>query len=131
MDIEASEYVGMLAPEYGVRVSVHAPGELPDPEAEGFNVAPGQLTEVGIRFRQQMRLPEPYPSNCTLKYPKWFHDEGVLFPDRINYTLTACKMACTDYHLKRICNCVQYRFFSFRLKSTIMQINDEKYFLQA
>ena len=47
--LEQPEYVGLLTPESGVRVSVHDPKQRPFPEDDGLTVAPGFATSMGIR----------------------------------------------------------------------------------
>ena len=47
--IEQPEYVGLLTPESGVRVSVHDPKQRPFPEDDGLTVAPGFATSIGIK----------------------------------------------------------------------------------
>ena len=47
--IEQPEYVGIFSPESGVRVSVHDRRQKPFPEDDGFSVAPGFATSIGIK----------------------------------------------------------------------------------
>ena len=46
---EQPEYIGILSPESGVRVSVHGADEEPFPEDLGVTVPTGQATSIGIR----------------------------------------------------------------------------------
>jgi hypothetical protein len=48
LNIEDHEYLGELTEEAGVRVVLHEPGAMPFPYEEGFSVAPGMATSVGI-----------------------------------------------------------------------------------
>ncbi len=41
LNINASEYIGLLAPAYGIRVSIHSPDDAPVPEELGFYASPG------------------------------------------------------------------------------------------
>ena len=99
----------VLASEYGARVTIHAPGELSYPQSDGFNVGIGRMIEIGVRYREQYRLKAPYESNCSANFPKEYIEQQLI-PPNINYTLTTCKMACTDFYLKKMCGCVQYRY---------------------
>ncbi len=49
LDINKDEYIGSLTEEIGARVSIHAPGELAYPQADGFNIGAAELTEIGLR----------------------------------------------------------------------------------
>lgn len=48
-DVNSHDYNGVLAEEYGVRVSIHLPNELSFPEADGFSIAAGEITHVNLR----------------------------------------------------------------------------------
>jgi hypothetical protein len=61
LDINKKDYIGSLSQEAGVRVSIHAPGELPYPQADGFNVPNAELTEIGLRYKVHL---EPLGSKC-------------------------------------------------------------------
>jgi hypothetical protein len=57
LDIEENEYLGELTEEAGVRVLLHEPGVTPFPYEEGFSVAPGMATSVGLtKVRIRMSL---------------------------------------------------------------------------
>ena len=43
------EYVGILSPEAGARVSIHPHNVPPFPEDDGITVAPGMSTNIGLR----------------------------------------------------------------------------------
>lgn len=51
LDINKDDYIGSLSQEVGARVSIHAPGELPYPQADGFNIPAAELTEIGLRYK--------------------------------------------------------------------------------
>ena len=47
--IEQPEYVGILSPESGVRITVHSPHVQPSPQVDGITAATGMATSIGIR----------------------------------------------------------------------------------
>lgn len=113
-DVNPQDYGGSLAQEYGVRVSVHTPKEYSYPQVDGFTIAPGEITEVNIRRRLQLRLKAPYSSSCYDRYPDSFYAEKLILSDEYRYSLTECKMACVDYYLKTLCGCVDNRLVSLK-----------------
>ena len=48
-NIQQSEYISALAPDAGIRVSIHERGTYPFPEDDGFTVAPGSATSVALK----------------------------------------------------------------------------------
>ena len=105
-DVNPQDYGAAYAQEYGIRVAVHSPGEFSYPQADGFTIAPGEITQINIKHEQQQRLQAPYNSSCMDQYPPIYELENLIFNDRYRYSLTACKMACIDYYLKTMCGCV-------------------------
>lgn len=47
--IESSEYLGFLSHSAGARILIHSQGEMPYPDDEGINLAPGISTSIGLR----------------------------------------------------------------------------------
>lgn len=47
--IESFEYVSQLSHTAGARVVIHNQGEMPFPDEEGINLAPGFSTSIGVR----------------------------------------------------------------------------------
>ena len=47
--LDPDEEVGLLAPGTGLRVSLHQPNVKSFPEEDGFSVAPGKATSIGVR----------------------------------------------------------------------------------
>ncbi len=58
LNIEQSEYIGSLAEAAGVKVVLHHKETMSFPEDNGFSVAPGQMTHIGltmvIKFHQNI-----------------------------------------------------------------------------
>lgn len=49
MFLDPDQEIGLLAAGTGLRVSLHQPNVKPFPEEDGFSVAPGRATSVGVR----------------------------------------------------------------------------------
>ena len=49
LNVQQDEYIGPLTIEAGVRVLLHAQGEMPFPLERGFSVSPGMATSVGMK----------------------------------------------------------------------------------
>ena len=49
LDSNFDEHVGILAEKYGLWTVVHDSKEAPFPDRQGFNIAPGRSTEIGLK----------------------------------------------------------------------------------
>ena len=47
--VEEPQYVGILTPELGVRVAIHAPENQPFPQDIGITAPTGMASSIGIR----------------------------------------------------------------------------------
>ncbi|XP_028408122.1 amiloride-sensitive sodium channel subunit gamma-like [Dendronephthya gigantea] len=65
LDIEENEYVGELTEEAGVRVVLHEQGVMRFPFEEGFSVAPGMATSVGLTRTMMKKLDRFSNGSCT------------------------------------------------------------------
>ncbi len=130
LNIDASEYVGLLAPEYGARyaknvtqnytvlgqlipvnfrVLIHPSRTRPYPELDGYDAAPGAMTAFGMTHVGVERQPYPYESDCIGEYPEMVQ-EMVQSDGPYNYR--TCQLACTDYHMVQICGCTEICSFT-------------------
>lgn len=48
-NIQQSEYISALAPDAGIRVSIHERGTYPFPEDDGFTISPGSASSVALQ----------------------------------------------------------------------------------
>lgn len=48
-NIQQAEYISALAPDAGIRVSIHERGTYPFPEDDGFTIAPGFASSVALK----------------------------------------------------------------------------------
>ncbi|XP_028408120.1 amiloride-sensitive sodium channel subunit alpha-like [Dendronephthya gigantea] len=64
LDIEENEYIGELSHEAGVRVALHEQGVMHFPFEEGFSVAPGMVTSVGLSRTMMKRLDRFSDGSC-------------------------------------------------------------------
>ena len=49
LNIEQENYIGVLAPEAGIRMDISTQGEMPFPLERGVSLAPGYATMIGLR----------------------------------------------------------------------------------
>ena len=67
LDIEQSLYIGALTQGAGVRVTLHEQGVMPFPYEDGFSVAPGMATSVGLRKVSQLLTQIEIQGTCIKK----------------------------------------------------------------
>ena len=48
--INQNQYIPVLTPEAGIRVLLHKQGQVPIMDEDGFDIAPGTKTGVGVRY---------------------------------------------------------------------------------
>ncbi|XP_064482289.1 acid-sensing ion channel 4-A-like [Ornithodoros turicata] len=111
LNIERSEYLDILSPEFGARLLIHPVGTAPTLERGGIIVSPGTKTYISVRLRKIQRLPEPY-RGCS----KSFNDSrltGYLIQmglsdliQRSLYTFDYCQTLCREAALLNICGCL-------------------------
>ncbi|XP_021348423.1 acid-sensing ion channel 1-like isoform X2 [Mizuhopecten yessoensis] len=100
-NIEQGEYVESLAPEAGVRVLVHERGTFPIPDDDGFYIAPGFVSSVGIQEIQITRLPPPHASCADHGVKTNYYQEKF---DTI-YTKQPCLKSCYQDTIIARCDC--------------------------
>ena len=49
LNIEQEDYIGVLAPEAGIKMDISTQGEMPFPLERGVSLAPGYATMIGLR----------------------------------------------------------------------------------
>ncbi|XP_028408123.1 degenerin deg-1-like [Dendronephthya gigantea] len=108
LDIEENEYIGELTEEAGVRVVLHEPGVMRFPFEEGFSVAPGMATSVGLTITNMKRLDRFSDGSC-------FDESVQLAPNNLyrrkrnitRYSLQACLNSCLGESQLAICKCAE------------------------
>nr|XP_054756143.1 amiloride-sensitive sodium channel subunit alpha-like [Lytechinus pictus] len=103
--VEQPEYMGILSPHTGAKVSIHHPDVFPFPEDDALELSTGQETSIGIRQEYIKRL-GGYYTNCTLD-----GGETNFTSSDYTYSLSACKKMCYQRHLHQFCGCVDNQFF--------------------
>lgn len=105
--LEQDEYVGSLAPDAGIRLTIHNQTAMPFPEENGINLAPGFKTGIALRLTEVIRV-EPPHGECkeytwaeNLKYNAWA-EEGQL---NVQYSYVACQKTCYQKSLIQYCGC--------------------------
>ena len=84
-NIQQSEYISALAPDAGIRVSIHERGTYPFPEDDGFTVAPGSATSVALK--QAVILARNCPLDVISHQSVWLRDFFQLCGSSPNRTL--------------------------------------------
>ncbi|XP_011679726.2 amiloride-sensitive sodium channel subunit alpha-like [Strongylocentrotus purpuratus] len=100
--VEEDEYMGLLSPSRGAKVTIHPQNTLPFPEDEGINVGTGMATSIGIREEVIERISGM--TNCVEE-----DGAGTNFTvTRTNtiYTVAYCLKLCFQQSLINICGCV-------------------------
>eukprot|EP00117_Sycon_ciliatum_P025852 scpid47944/ scgid21366/ Acid-sensing ion channel 3; Amiloride-sensitive cation channel 3; Dorsal root ASIC len=92
---------GETSTSSGVRMSLHQPGVKPFPDEDGFSLATGEATFIGVRQLEVSRLGSPY-SNCTQENDNW----KSLYPG-YSYSRTACVQSCLAQEMFDRCGCVE------------------------
>ncbi|KAH7954367.1 hypothetical protein HPB49_018044 [Dermacentor silvarum] len=111
LNIERSEYLDIISPEFGARILIHPLGTLPSLERGGITLTPGSKSYISIRMRKIERLPEPY-RGCS----KSFNDSRITpylrevglddLLQRSIYTFDFCQTLCREAALLRTCGCL-------------------------
>ncbi|CAN7998564.1 unnamed protein product, partial [Ixodes hexagonus] len=111
LNIERSEYLDIISPEFGARLLIHPVGTAPTLERGGIILTPGSKSYISIRMRKIQRLPEPY-RGCS----KSFNDSKITpylqhigmgdLIQRSLYTFDYCQTLCREAALLRTCDCL-------------------------
>ena len=101
--VDVEEYIGLLAPNAGVRVAIHDPFIQPIMKTESAAVSTGEATFLALYKRMVHRLGGKY-GNCTNQWPK----ELRLSPTITNtaYSTERCLKYCTLNALLKECDCI-------------------------
>ena len=92
LDVEPHEYVYELTNEEGVRVVLHEQGSTPFPDEEGFSVASGGATSVGLKKVHIQLLHKAFLKlflNCSIAqcHSKWINKSKISYTvARLEYT---------------------------------------------
>ncbi|XP_048735212.2 degenerin unc-8-like [Ostrea edulis] len=120
-NIQQAEYISALAPDAGIRVSIHERGTYPFPEDDGFTIAPGFASSVALKRVYVSRL-EPIHGNCS-KNPT-IVDEYMKRYD-YSYTKRTCMKSCYQHTLMTDCNCACSNFIVPKNYTSICDFNNE------
>ena len=99
-----------LGTDFGFRVVVHNPDELPQPESEG--IAVGLSSTVYIGMRQVDSLDNTKFSsghNCTTDTTV---NQDLIFPNYTTYSQSSCLSECTYKFIADQCQCIEPRFYT-------------------
>ncbi|XP_050039758.1 acid-sensing ion channel 4-A-like [Dermacentor andersoni] len=111
LNIERSEYLDIISPEFGARILIHPLGTLPSLERGGITLTPGSKSYISIRMRKIERLPEPY-RGCSMSFndsriTPYLREVGLDdLIQRSIYTFDFCQTLCREAALLRTCGCL-------------------------
>lgn len=80
----------------GIRVVVHAPGSMPSPVDQGFDIPPGYSSSVGLKAILNTRLAQPY-GNCST--------DTLMGIQTFRNTFFACLQLCKQRIIYQRCKC--------------------------
>ncbi|XP_028418268.1 amiloride-sensitive sodium channel subunit alpha-like [Dendronephthya gigantea] len=111
LDIEENEYIGELSNEAGVRVVLHEQGVMHFPYEEGFSVAPGMATSVGITKTMMKRLDRFDDGSCFDKSVQLAKDNLYRGKQNITrYSMQACLNSCLGVSQLAMCKCADVSY---------------------
>ncbi len=96
------EHFSSLSGNEGVRVVIHPANSTPYPHTEGFDVPPNFSASLGVRARQNHRLPQPY-GDCINRSP--FGDQNIDGNTRASYRPMTCQKLCLQQAVVKKCDC--------------------------
>ncbi|XP_033757299.1 amiloride-sensitive sodium channel subunit gamma-like isoform X2 [Pecten maximus] len=105
--LEQDEYVGSLAPDAGIRLTVHNQTSMPFPEENGINLAPGFKTGIALKLTEVIRAKPPhgeckdYTEAENLINNAWAEEDEL----SVQYSYVACQKTCFQKSLIRYCGC--------------------------
>nr|XP_037276510.1 LOW QUALITY PROTEIN: amiloride-sensitive sodium channel subunit gamma-like [Rhipicephalus microplus] len=131
LNIERSEYLDIISPEFGTRILIHPLGTLPSLERGGITLTPGSKSYISIRMRKIERLPEPY-RGCS----KSFNDSRITpylrevglddLLQRSIYTFDFCQTLCREAALLRTCGCLDELSTSGRVSCDLCNVTQAR-----
>ncbi|XP_072167275.1 epithelial sodium channel subunit alpha-like [Diadema setosum] len=117
--VEQPEYLGILAPQTGAKITVHDPAAMPFPEDESVDLPTGMATSIGVRQENIQRLGGKY-GNCTTDGRNTNFSSSSLY----QYSSAACRKQCFQLHLNSFCGCVDNPLLLANLSNTCSVLNE-------
>ncbi|CAH1776647.1 unnamed protein product [Owenia fusiformis] len=81
----------------GIRLSIHAPGTMPDPEKDGIDLSTGTFSSIGLSQDVRTLLGPPH-GNCT--------EERLNTHTTYTYTQNMCLRQCQQIETIKRCKCM-------------------------
>ena len=100
-----------LRDDYGFRVVIHNPDELPIPESEGIAVGLNSSVYIGMR-QVNSRDATIYSSGHQCRGDDYNTNQKLSFPDYPSYSPSACQSECSYVHLANLCGCTESGFYT-------------------
>ena len=104
----------------GVQVIIHNPGDVPIPQFQGFYVAPGTISSIGLSKKKNIRLPHPFPDQCVL--PKDAKKKLTGIQTDVKYTIELCLTFCYILEQLKYCGVVDAFVYESAKQSTRQSI---------
>ena len=101
--VDQSDYVGLLSPASGVRVSIHSRNIKPFPEDDGLSVSPGTATSIRIHEKKFVRMGDPY-GDCTENL--WPNSVQSPSAQEFDYSTKSCNKYCFAEYILNKCGCL-------------------------
>ncbi|KAI0217761.1 Amiloride-sensitive sodium channel subunit beta [Lamellibrachia satsuma] len=109
LNIGQDDYVKDLGGSAGARIVVHPQDRMPFPKDEGVLTAPGQMTIIGIRQLNVVRLPEPY-GNCTDTTERNIKRSVFEEAYPVGYSISTCYATCYQRYVIERCSCADPQY---------------------
>ncbi|XP_062572375.1 amiloride-sensitive sodium channel subunit gamma-like [Saccostrea cucullata] len=120
-NIQQDEYISALAPDAGIRVSIHERGTYPFPEDDGFTIAPGMATSVALKRVYISRL-EPQHGNCSSNPT---NVDEYMKRYEFSYHRRTCLKSCYQQKLIDYCDCACSNFIVPKNVTNICNYDNE------
>ncbi|GIY39361.1 acid-sensing ion channel 5 [Caerostris darwini] len=95
LDVKPQEYVP-ISHTIGMKIVIHNPNDMPDPESDGVSIFPGYETHISLRQSVIRRLPAPYKDECIS-----YTDNPLL------QSQAQCMQDCLQEYNYKQCGCVE------------------------
>ena len=106
--LDTENYLGLLSPRVGARLSIQSPRQPAMPDELGITLTPGIHTSIGIRQRELYRLQNRYGS-CRDQWPEGLSlmTTNTTVNRTYDYSYLACNKLCIQEQLWSECKCVE------------------------
>ena len=107
--LDTENYLGLLSPRVGARLSIQSPKQPPMPDELGITLTPGIHTSIGVRQRELYRMQNRY-GQCRDQWPEGLSlmkTNSTSKNRTYDYSYLACNKLCIQNRLWSECKCVE------------------------